>query len=236
AAGLENGQVVVWDLQEEERCFTANVHSRGVNRLVFNGDGSQLASYGSGDRVCCCQIEGADPKPVSAPLPMAYDGSFIGLGWNGNTLWAIEHLSRSNRMMWRSHDRQRILARDTAWAIAAGSDDGLTAAGYNITNGLITVCRSSSAGEVLTTQTVNPNLHGQIPKTLQLTSQGDRLLVGTDNRVQLWQIADSRCLWQTTADRCNGDGCDLSGGKGIPVWHGQLLQRLGAIVPTDSTD
>ncbi|MBE9138422.1 hypothetical protein IQ254_14700 [Nodosilinea sp. LEGE 07088] len=224
AAGLETGQVIAWDLYRQESCLDRPSHSYPVNQLVFKADGTQLASYDLGRRILCHRlVDGAEP--VAAPLEESFYGSFIGIGWQGNALCAIERMDSTQQVIWRDAQSNQPLAHPAIWDLAGCSMDGLTVAGYDIDQGQVVIQpRGAEAPPILIRA-----LGGQRPDTIQLSHGGDRLLLGNENQVQIWHGVTGRCLWQqqATDTAYSGGGCDLSGSSGIAPWQQMLLETMG---------
>lgn len=231
AAGLETGQVIAWDLQRDQICFDRFSHSHPVYQLVFNADGRQLASYDLGHRVHCHSLAVEGDQPATKPLEASFYGSFIGIGWHHDALYAIEYMGQTQRVIWRTAQREKEVTNQAHWDMAVCSGDGLTVAGYNI-DGQVMMGHLGAPDQPLRAIAIAPNLGGDRPKTMQLNDRGDLLMLGNDDQVQLWHRATGQCLWrrQTTRPDHSGAGADLSESTGLSAWHQEILSTMGVVL------
>ncbi|MEO1069686.1 MAG: hypothetical protein AAFW95_11290, partial [Cyanobacteria bacterium J06638_6] len=232
AAGLETGRVIAWDLYRQETCLDRASHSHPVNQIAFRADGHQLASCDLGRRILCHRLIDSD-EPMAAPLEESFYGSFIGMGWQGNELCAIERMSATNQVIWRDARGNQPLAHPAIWDLAGCSIDGLTVAGYDVERGQVVLQRRAAGVSPVLIHA----LGGQRPDIVQLSHSGDLVMLGNESQVEIWDSGTGQCLWQLQVSDTaySGVGCDLSGSIGIEPWQQVLLGVMGVRFAVDET-
>lgn len=218
AMGLRTGQIALWDFFEEKQSVPTPGHVGYVTRLHFNAQGTRLASIGGGNSLRCWSIsEGDGELQFLHRLEPNFDGVFVGLGWRGNDVCALEYLDQFVQVVLRVGDMdsgyipgQRILA-------ACFSKDGKLAAGKSDL-GKIHLWDMTAMEDISPIQTFQAEGHD-----LQLTDAGEWLLLSSDRAVQVWHLPTGECLWTLQAHREHRiPQFDLQGADGVPPVYQQL--------------
>ncbi|MBE7382886.1 MAG: hypothetical protein F6J95_015910 [Leptolyngbya sp. SIO1E4] len=223
AVATSQGEIAVLNLVTEQQLLI-QAYS---DQLSLSPDGTTLASFGFDNSIRCWTLLEDELQPLPTEcLEQSFDGVFIGFGWQGSRIYAAESLDAQVGLCYPRKERWPL--HQASWVKAIFSGDGRWIVGQQ-QSGDIAIWRRN--------QDHPPEQHGVITSDatpIQVTHQGERLLLESEGKVQFWDILSRRCIWEiaATSPEWSVAGINWQGATGLPDVEQKLWRLQGDPLPS----
>jgi WD40 repeat protein/Cdc6-like AAA superfamily ATPase len=233
AAGLDDGQIILWNLRSATLLpMLRQAHTGVVLQLTFSHDNQQFASFGDDNRVLLWNVA---TQTCLKEIPSDRYYTLLTIGWASSHLQIGEVLQgegSQNNIYLLSTDRTLQTWLDhtgIVLSLAFSPDARYLVSSHS--DHTVRIWNSETDTTSILTGFTEP------PIALTLSSDGRALLASTGERVQLRDIVNQRCLWEIKATPGEQlyERLNLRGAIGIPSAARDMLTDLGAIYRDTST-